>query len=89
MSMTSLGRAVGMVVLSVVIAGCASSGTGGGGGVRSLLPAFLGGTEDCSNNRRACLYDGAYEPGERQYAEQEARRLNMAELERFRRSTSR
>lgn len=32
----------------------------------------------------ACLYSGHYDPGEREYAEQEARRLNQAEYERLR-----
>jgi hypothetical protein len=40
----------------------------------------------CKTNRSKCLYEGAYEPGERGYAEQEAKRLNLAELQRLRRS---
>jgi hypothetical protein len=31
----------------------------------------------------ACAYNGPYEPGERDYAEQEAARLNQAEYERL------
>ncbi|MGN6578838.1 MAG: hypothetical protein ACTHJ1_02470 [Bordetella sp.] len=34
----------------------------------------------------ACMYDGHYDPGERDYAEREARRLNQAEYERLRSS---
>lgn len=41
---------------------------------------------DCKWNRSSCLYEGAYEPGEANYAEQEARRLNQAESVRIRRS---
>lgn len=42
--------------------------------------------DDCRRNRSGCIYEGAYEPRERDYAEQEAKRLNRAALERFRRS---
>jgi hypothetical protein len=31
----------------------------------------------------SCLYNGSYEPGERDYAEQEAKRLNEAEYARL------
>lgn len=39
--------------------------------------------------RRAssCMYNGHYDPGERDYAEQEAQRLNQAEYERLRGSS--
>lgn len=43
----------------------------------------------CQWNRSSCLYEGAYEPGERDYAEQEAKRLNQAALQRLRRSSVR
>ena len=35
-----------------------------------------------------CNYNGQYEPGERDYAEQEARRLNQQQTQRLRRSGS-
>lgn len=41
----------------------------------------------CKRNRSSCLHEGAYEPMERDYAEQEAKRLNRIALERLRRST--
>lgn len=41
--------------------------------------------DECKGNRSGCKYEGAYEPKERAYAEQEAKRLNRAALERFRR----
>lgn len=44
---------------------------------------------ECRHNRSKCMYEGSYEPGERNYAEQEAKRLNKAALERFRRSAGR
>jgi len=36
-------------------------------------------SSECRLSRSSCLYEGAYEPGERDYAEQEAKRLNQAE----------
>ncbi len=39
----------------------------------------------CRVNPQSCMYDGQYEPGERQFAEAEARRLNQAQVERLRR----
>ncbi|MCK9508786.1 MAG: hypothetical protein M0Q54_10160 [Pigmentiphaga sp.] len=39
----------------------------------------------CQRDPRSCIYEGKYEPGEREFAEQEARRLNQAEGERLRR----
>ncbi|OZI26879.1 hypothetical protein CAL26_01725 [Bordetella genomosp. 9] len=42
--------------------------------------------DSCSSSRSKCLYKGSYEPGERDYAEQEAKRLNLAELERLKRA---
>lgn len=40
----------------------------------------------CIINPQDCMYDGPYEPDEHIYAEEEARRLNRASLERLRRS---
>ncbi|WP_086063011.1 hypothetical protein [Bordetella genomosp. 8] len=42
--------------------------------------------DSCASSRSKCLYKGSYEPGERDYAEQEAKRLNLAELERLRKA---
>lgn len=40
---------------------------------------------DCYGNRGGCMYEGRYESGERDYAEEEAKRLNRAALRRLRR----
>lgn len=45
-----------------------------------------GRSNDCRWNRSNCMYEGSYEKGEREYAEEEARRLNRAEQGRLRRS---
>ncbi|WP_323028608.1 hypothetical protein [Castellaniella defragrans] len=60
------------------------SGCFGGGPARQME---RGG--ECQWNRSRCLYEGSYEPGERDYAEQEAKELNRAALERLRRSAGR
>jgi hypothetical protein len=44
-------------------------------------------SNECRSNPRSCLYDGHYESGERGYAEEEAARLNAAEVARLRRSS--
>jgi hypothetical protein len=59
------------------------SGCFGGGGPPPARQSDRGG--DCQWNRSQCLYEGAYEPGERDYAEQEAKDLNRAALEKLRR----
>ncbi|WP_159078903.1 hypothetical protein [Orrella marina] len=60
----------------VLIAGCSS-----------IVPSFLrGGSSDtnpCKVNPQSCIYRGQYEPGEREYAEREARRLNYQSMERL------
>ncbi len=42
-------------------------------------------SSECVANASSCMYNGQYEPGERYYAEQEAKRLNHAEVERLKR----
>lgn len=73
MSIKLLGRCSIAMILVVFIAGCGSSHN-----ERS------GAGDECSWSRSSCLYEGAYETGERDYAEQEARRLNEAQSLRMR-----
>lgn len=35
---------------------------------------------ECTWNRDACMYEGAYEPGEEAYAEEQAKRLNRSQM---------
>lgn len=80
------GRSVVVLAVVTLMAGCmapergprASSGYGYG-------PVAEPRYSPCMFNPGGCLYDGNYERGERDYAEQEARRLNRASLERLRR----
>jgi len=42
-------------------------------------------SNECKANRKKCLHEGSYDVGERDYAEDEAKRLNLAESQRLRR----
>lgn len=60
--------------LAALASGCSS--------IDLSQPALV---NECKRNPSSCMYEGSYEPGERDYAEQEAKRLNRASLERLRR----
>ncbi len=70
-----LSRCGVALFLVALVSGCSSVGLGG---------SDRG--DECKWNRSSCIYEGAYEPGERDYAEQEAKRLNRAQSQRLRRS---
>jgi hypothetical protein len=38
----------------------------------------------CAVSKSSCMYEGQYEPGEEQYAEKEAAKLNQQETQRLR-----
>ena len=78
-----------IVIRSSVALGFAAlvSGCFGGGGPAPARQTDRGG--DCQWDRSRCLYEGSYEPGERAYAEQEAKDLNRAALEKLRRGSGR
>lgn len=61
--------------LIALVSGCSSgrSSVSRGGGDQVAASS-----SECRWNRSKCLYEGSYEPGEREYAEKEARRLNQA-----------
>ena len=92
MSMQTINRYCTALFLGALLSGCSlfgrgapdigskTSGTGAETSVRG---------DGCERNRRACNYEGAYEPQESDYAEQEAKRLNRAALERFKRNARR
>ncbi|WP_333903150.1 hypothetical protein [Achromobacter insolitus] len=86
MSIQTLSR-WGVAIFAVALmAGCSSSGskTPDKGAAKSYSSTARAGGECASRSK--CIYKGAYESGERNYAEAEAKRLNMAELERLRRA---
>ena len=71
MSIQTFSRCAVVLSLAVFITGC------GGGASTKPVAAEL--RNDCKWHRSSCLYEGSYEPGERDYAEQEAKRLNEAQ----------
>lgn len=75
MIVSSLNRCAALLLLALV-AGC---GAGGGAADR--------GRDECRWNRSNCMYEGAYEPGEREFAEDDAARLNKEALKRLRRGS--
>ena len=44
-------------------------------------------TDECKWNRSSCIYEGSYEADERDYAEEEAKRLNREASRRLRRGS--
>lgn len=90
MSVHTLSRRIAALSLLGLIAGCAPIGSGPAG--RGATPAPATSTsrgDDCAWSRSRCIYEGRYEAGEREYAEDEAKRLNAAEYERLRRGLGR
>lgn len=76
--------------LGVLVSGCTFTGpntTSIGSKASATGTNVSGVSDECRKSRKSCIYEGAYEPKERDYAEQEAKRLNHAALERFRRSS--
>ncbi|SHG77880.1 hypothetical protein SAMN04488135_101250 [Pollutimonas bauzanensis] len=89
MSIQSFSRC-GVALLFGALVGCSFTGPEAPGiGTKAsdagTKPSARG--DNCRQNRSGCIYEGAYEPRERDYAEQEAKRLNHAALERLRRGS--
>ncbi len=80
-SVLRFSRLGAAVAFSILISGCSILGFGDSGSA-----SHNAGYNECRFNPSQCMYNGPYEPGERQYAEEEARRLNRASLEKLRRS---
>lgn len=81
MSIQLLSRGGIAVFFVALVSGCSTT---------EPAPAdFAATTVECKQNRRSCLYEGSYEPDERAYAEEEARRLNQAQARKFRRAIGR
>ncbi|NYT23170.1 hypothetical protein H0A73_06115 [Alcaligenaceae bacterium] len=83
MSTQTLNRCGLALFFAAIMAGCSSTNPGapdGSGDARVVTTSL-----ECRWNRSNCIYEGRYEPGERGYAESEARRLNQASIERLKR----
>ncbi|MFY3306862.1 hypothetical protein [Achromobacter ruhlandii] len=85
-----LSRGGPLLLLAALMSGCSSSSSpvnpwsspaAPGSGPDSSRVSL-----ECRVSRNSCLYNGKYEVGERDYAEEEAKRLNRAEMERLRRA---
>lgn len=84
MSIRSFIRTAVLALPAFAVAGCSSP-------VASLFggndQAAYSRSSECVINRSRCIYEGSYESGERDYAEEQARRLNQAQLERLKRTS--
>lgn len=84
MSIHSLRRVGAMLFMAALVAGCSSTrnpeSAASDGDARVVTTSL-----ECRVNRSSCIHEGRYESGERQYAEDEARRLNRASVDRLRR----
>lgn len=79
-----LGRSAFFLTVAAALAACSSTknpeSASAAGDARVVTTS-----PECRLNRSACIYEGRYESGEKQYAEEEARRLNQASINRLRR----
>ncbi|WP_162300493.1 hypothetical protein [Corticimicrobacter populi] len=83
MSVQVFGRRAVALSLVVLVSGCSVIDLGGSS---SHSGSSADTRTECQRNPGPCMYEGPYEVGERDYAEEEARRLNRAEYERLLRS---
>lgn len=72
MSIQILSRGVALLFV-VSVSGCSMFGPDDA--ERSAVSGRVV-TDECKWNRSSCIYEGSYEADERDYAEEEARRLN-------------
>ncbi|TEA75658.1 hypothetical protein ERD78_09440 [Allopusillimonas soli] len=79
MSIQTLSRWGAVLFAAAFVSGCSLIGLGDSDGDDGRANA-------CKRDRSSCMYEGRYEPGERGYAEEEAKRLNKAASARLRRS---
>ncbi|MEN4918162.1 hypothetical protein ABE485_05780 [Achromobacter spanius] len=85
MSILTISRCGAALILVALAAGCSSSkpSPSAKSSMSNATPARA--SSECKSNRSKCLHEGSYDVGERAYAEDEAKRLNLAESERLRR----
>lgn len=83
MTIQAFARCGAVLFLAAIVAGCSSSNppaSADRGDARVVVTS-----SQCQWDRSSCIYKGRYEPDERAYAEDEARRLNQASIDRLRR----
>ena len=78
-------KKVALLTMALAMAGCSSTKPTAEekASVTTTTPARA--SNECKSNRKQCLHEGSYDVGERAYAEDEAKRLNLAESQRLRR----
>ncbi|WP_313622865.1 hypothetical protein [Achromobacter sp.] len=85
MSILTISRCGAALFFVALAAGCSSNKPTPAekASMSNATPARA--SNECKSNRSKCLHEGSYDVGERAYAEDEAKRLNMAESARLRR----
>lgn len=78
MSVAMLSRFGVVLFFIALVSGCVSTSTS---------PRWTGSNE-CRWDPESCMYEGSYEPGEREFAEQEAKKLNQEAARKLRRRSS-
>lgn len=92
MSIQRLSLFGAALFLVAQLSGCSFLGFGDSDRVSSnygYIASGSGNISACQVNPSSCIHKGRYEPGERQFAEQAAKSLNHAALERLQRSARR
>src|SRR3546814_5179414 len=79
MSIRTLSRCGAALFFAALVSGCSVLDFGSDSGPRAGTASSSDGDGACRWNRSNCMHEGRYEPGERDYAEQEAKRLNQAQ----------
>jgi hypothetical protein len=83
MSVRMLGRFGVVLFFIALVSACSTFGSHHSERTTSLR------SSQCRQSPGSCMYNGAYEHGERDYAEQEAKLLNQASLDALRRNSVR
>ncbi len=76
MSIQTFSRCGAALVFVTLVSGCSLISPGGSNRFN-----------ECTLNRSSCMHEGSYEPGEEEYAREEAKDLNHAASQRLRRSS--
>ncbi|NYT57488.1 hypothetical protein H0A65_00965 [Alcaligenaceae bacterium] len=83
MSIRTISRCSLVLGLATLVSACSMLGFGDSSDGTAQT------SNACKWNRSSCMYEGRYEAGERDYAEEEARRLNQASAAKLRRNAVR
>ncbi|WP_409408347.1 hypothetical protein [Achromobacter sp.] len=83
--MFTISRCGAALFFVALVAGCSSSKPTPAEKASMMETTPARASDECKANRKKCLHEGSYDVGERDYAEDEAKRLNLAESQRLRR----